>query len=38
MVKSDPFTVAGVAEYAITEFAANKTAPALESYREEFPD
>jgi uncharacterized protein YciI len=37
IVKSDPFSVAGVAEYAITEFAASKTVPALESYRQPFP-
>ncbi|WP_327070971.1 YciI family protein [Kitasatospora sp. NBC_01250] len=34
IAKSDPFTVAGVAEYAITEFGASKTAPALEAYRQ----
>ncbi|MBB4927567.1 YciI family protein [Kitasatospora kifunensis] len=37
IVRSDPFSVAGVAEYAITEFAASKTVPALESYRQPFP-
>ncbi|TPQ16407.1 YciI family protein [Streptomyces sporangiiformans] len=31
---SDPFVVAGVCEYRITEFVATKTAPALEPYRE----
>ncbi|MFB7336826.1 YciI family protein [Streptomyces adustus] len=30
----DPFTVAGVCAYRITEFTATKTAPALERYRE----
>ncbi|CAM5587322.1 YCII-related domain-containing protein OS=Streptomyces alboniger OX=132473 GN=CP975_31030 PE=3 SV=1 [Streptomyces alboniger] len=30
----DPFVVAGVCEYRITEFIATKTAPALERYRE----
>ncbi|WP_405622154.1 YciI family protein [Streptomyces sp. NBC_00076] len=30
----DPFVVAGVCEYRITEFTATKTAPALERYRE----
>ncbi|MGX1546256.1 YciI family protein [Streptomyces adustus] len=30
----DPFTVAGVCAYRITEFTATKTAPALEPYRE----
>ncbi|MFI6686809.1 YciI family protein [Streptomyces sp. NPDC050485] len=37
IVQSDPFSVAGVAEYAITEFAATKTAPPLEPYRQERP-
>ncbi|MFG2944762.1 YciI family protein [Streptomyces adustus] len=30
----DPFTVAGVCAYRITEFTATRTAPALEPYRE----
>ncbi|MEV6087043.1 YciI family protein [Streptomyces parvulus] len=30
----DPFVRAGVCEYRVTEFAATKTAPALEAYRE----
>ncbi|KJK55344.1 YciI family protein [Saccharothrix sp. ST-888] len=37
VVQSDPFMVAGVVEYAITEFVATKTAPPLESYRQELP-
>ncbi|WP_441247147.1 YciI family protein [Kitasatospora sp. McL0602] len=37
IVQGDPFSVAGVAEYAITEFLATKTAPALEQYRQELP-
>ncbi|MCF3102650.1 hypothetical protein IPZ58_13790 [Streptomyces roseoverticillatus] len=37
ITKSDPFTVAGVCEYSITEFIPTKTAPALESYRQELP-
>ncbi|MGI5531453.1 YciI family protein [Streptomyces syringium] len=37
IVESDPFTVAGVCEYAVTEFIATKTAPPLESYRQELP-
>ncbi|QOV34118.1 hypothetical protein IM697_28665 [Streptomyces ferrugineus] len=31
---TDPFVTAGVCAYRITEFAATKTAPALERYRE----
>ncbi|MGW7051448.1 YciI family protein [Streptomyces sp. NPDC054887] len=34
---ADPFTVAGVCAYRITEFVATKTAPALASYRERLP-
>ncbi|WSQ13533.1 YciI family protein [Streptomyces sp. NBC_01231] len=30
----DPFVVAGVCEYRVTEFTATKTAPALERYRQ----
>ncbi|MFF7277651.1 YciI family protein [Streptomyces griseorubiginosus] len=30
----DPFVTAGVCAYRVTEFAATKTAPALEPYRE----
>ncbi|MFD7874441.1 YciI family protein [Streptomyces sp. NPDC059766] len=30
----DPFVVAGVCAYRITEFTATRTAPALEPYRE----
>jgi len=30
----DPFVAAGVCAYRVTEFAATKTAPALEPYRE----
>lgn len=30
----DPFVIAGVCAYRVTEFAATKTAPALEAYRE----
>ncbi|MEV4439929.1 YciI family protein [Streptomyces sp. NPDC049577] len=37
IAKSDPFTVAGVAEYTITEFLATKTVPALEQYRQTLP-
>ena len=35
LVASDPFTVAGVCEYRITEFAATKTAPELAAHREQ---
>ncbi|WP_371495099.1 YciI family protein [Kitasatospora sp. NBC_00374] len=34
ITRSDPFSVAGVAEYTVTEFVATKTAAALEHYRQ----
>jgi uncharacterized protein YciI len=34
LVKTDPFAVADVCEYHITEFVASRVAPALEQYRE----
>ncbi|MBM7173555.1 hypothetical protein JQK87_35255 [Streptomyces sp. G44] len=34
---ADPFVVAGVCAYRVTEFYATKTAPALASYREQLP-
>ncbi|WP_030785873.1 YciI family protein [Streptomyces sp. NRRL S-920] len=34
---ADPFVLAGVCEYRITEFYATKTVPALASYREQLP-
>ncbi|MEU5777667.1 YciI family protein [Streptomyces venezuelae] len=37
IVAEDPFTVAEVCAYRITEFCATKTAPALSAYREELP-
>ncbi|MFD4628648.1 YciI family protein [Streptomyces sp. NPDC058284] len=37
LLATDPFTVAGVCEYRVTEFHATKTAPALAAYREELP-
>ncbi|MFG2287307.1 YciI family protein [Streptomyces sp. NPDC048595] len=37
IVAADPFTLAGVCEYRITEFVATTTAPALETYREQLP-
>ncbi|MCQ4044209.1 YciI family protein [Streptantibioticus rubrisoli] len=37
LVATDPFAIAGVADYRITEFIATKTAPALERYRQQLP-
>jgi uncharacterized protein YciI len=37
LVRGDPFCVAGVCEYKITEFLATRTAPALEPYRQRLP-
>ncbi|MFG2141234.1 YciI family protein [Streptomyces sp. NPDC048650] len=37
LVAEDPFSVAGVCTYRITEFVATTTAPALEEYREQLP-
>ena len=37
LVRGDPFCVAGVCEYRITEFLATRTAPALEAYRQRLP-
>ncbi|WP_055698724.1 MULTISPECIES: YciI family protein [Streptomyces] len=34
---ADPFTVAGVCAYRVTEFFATKTAPELAAYREQLP-
>jgi uncharacterized protein YciI len=34
LVKSDPFTVAGVCEYRVTQFFATNVAAGLEQYRE----
>ncbi|MBT2401429.1 YciI family protein [Streptomyces sp. ISL-100] len=34
---ADPFTVAGVCAYRITEFVATKTAPGLAPYRQQLP-
>jgi uncharacterized protein YciI len=34
LVKTDPFTVAGVCEYRVTEFVAANVAADLEKYRE----
>ncbi|KIF70783.1 hypothetical protein HY68_22760 [Streptomyces sp. AcH 505] len=35
LAAEDPFTVAGVCAYRITEFVATKTAPGLAEYREQ---
>ncbi|MEW1914104.1 YciI family protein [Kitasatospora sp. NPDC085895] len=37
IVEGDPFVLAGVAEYRVTEFLATTTAPALETYRQQLP-
>jgi hypothetical protein len=37
LVRSDPFSMAGAAEYTVTEFVPTKTAPALEQYRQQLP-
>ncbi|WP_433859012.1 YciI family protein [Streptomyces kronopolitis] len=37
IVAADPFVLAGVCEYRVTEFVATTTAPALEQYREQLP-
>ncbi|MGY5125552.1 YciI family protein [Streptomyces nigrescens] len=37
IVSEDPFTLAGVCAYRITEFMATTTAPALAQYREQLP-
>ncbi|KIZ15164.1 YciI family protein [Streptomyces natalensis] len=37
LVAEDPFSVADVCTYRITEFVATTTAPALEEYREKLP-
>ncbi|MFD7106800.1 MULTISPECIES: YciI family protein [Streptomyces] len=37
LVAEDPFSIADVCTYRITEFVATTTAPALEQYREQLP-
>ncbi|MGW7007810.1 YciI family protein [Streptomyces sp. NPDC054933] len=37
LIATDPFSIAGVADYRVIEFTATKTAPALEQYREQLP-
>jgi hypothetical protein len=34
LVASDPFTVAGICEYRVTQFFATNVAAGLEKYRE----
>jgi uncharacterized protein YciI len=34
LVAGDPFSVAGICEYRVTQFLATTVAPALEPYRE----
>ncbi|KOG56037.1 hypothetical protein ADK38_43440, partial [Streptomyces varsoviensis] len=34
LVATDPFVMAGVCEYAVTQFVMTKTAPALDAYRQ----
>ncbi|WP_369213136.1 YciI family protein [Streptomyces flavofungini] len=37
IIAADPFTVAGICEYRVTEFYATKTAPALADHQEQLP-
>ncbi|MEU1423682.1 MULTISPECIES: YciI family protein [unclassified Kitasatospora] len=37
IVRTDPFSLAGLAEYTVTEFLATTTAPALDAYRQQLP-
>jgi uncharacterized protein YciI len=37
LTATDPFAVAGLCAYRITEFLATKTAPALAAYRQQLP-
>ncbi|MFI8460600.1 YciI family protein [Kitasatospora sp. NPDC085464] len=37
LVATDPFVIAGVCAYRVTEFLATTTAPALEDYRQQLP-
>jgi uncharacterized protein YciI len=37
LVATDPFVVAGLCAYRVTEFLATVTAPALEDYRQQLP-
>ncbi|MER7765649.1 YciI family protein [Kitasatospora sp. NPDC096140] len=37
LVATDPFVLAGLCAYRVTEFLATTTAPALEGYRQQLP-
>ena len=37
LVAEDPFSVAGVCDYRVTEFIATKTAPALKDHEQQLP-
>ncbi|GAB7188703.1 hypothetical protein ATKI12_8534 [Kitasatospora sp. Ki12] len=37
LVATDPFAVAGLCAYRVTEFLATTTAPALDGYRQQLP-
>ncbi|GAA1408381.1 YciI family protein [Kitasatospora putterlickiae] len=37
IARTDPFAVAGVVEYRVTEFLATTVAPALETHRQQLP-
>ncbi|MFE7564068.1 YciI family protein [Kitasatospora sp. NPDC057500] len=37
IARTDPFAVAGVVEYRVTEFLATSVAPALEPHRQQLP-
>jgi uncharacterized protein YciI len=37
LVAQDPFVLAGVCAYRVTEFVATKTAPGLQEYVEQLP-
>ncbi|MFG2911250.1 YciI family protein [Kitasatospora sp. NPDC048286] len=37
ITRSDPYSVAGLAEYTVTNFLAMRTSPALEEYRHQPP-
>ncbi|MEV0531919.1 YciI family protein [Kitasatospora sp. NPDC050463] len=37
IVRTDPFSEAGLVEYTVTEFLATTTAPVLDAYRQELP-
>ncbi|MEU9048084.1 MULTISPECIES: YciI family protein [unclassified Kitasatospora] len=37
LVATDPFVVAGLTAYTVTEFLATTTAPVLDAYRQQLP-